>query len=133
MKLKGIITLTVIIFFTMLGFANDDDVVLDLKLVPEDEVSGVFSNSQATIIDEIKNDVFVNKYYEDGTVTSIRQKQKWFGVWYIDDLGQHCIKWNNKDVSDCGIIMQDEEGNWVKVKRGKIVKSYESIDKISPK
>ena len=54
MKLIRIIILAVFIFFTPLSIANDDNVVLDLKLVPEDEISDVFSNSQATIIDEVK-------------------------------------------------------------------------------
>ena len=93
-------------------------------------MNDVFSNSEVIVVDEVKDDMFVNQYYKDGLVTSNRQQKKLVGIWFIDQDGKHCIRWNHKDTSNCGIIMQDDEGNWVKMKEDRIVKRYENIESL---
>jgi hypothetical protein len=110
--------------------ASEAESKLDLRIIPVDEVNDVLSNTEVVVVDEIKDEMYVNRYYKDGAVSSIRDGKKLMGLWFIDKDGQHCIRWGQKDKSDCGIIMQDDEGNWVKVKKDQILKRYENIESL---
>ena len=100
---------------------------LDLSIVPEEDFKHIFSDTNVTIRNEKTDEVHKNKFYSDGTVTSKRGNSKWRGIWYTDENNQHCIRWDHKDKSTCGIIMQDENGDWVKVKDNEIIRHYELI------
>jgi hypothetical protein len=134
MKINNTVSLTLIILFcsSTFLFANEETKKLDLRIIPTDEVSDTLSNTEVVVVDEIKDEIYVNRYYKDGSVSSIRDGKNLLGLWFIDKDGQHCIRWKQKDKSDCGIIMQDDEGNWVKVKKDKILKRYENIESLPP-
>jgi hypothetical protein len=110
--------------------SSEPEKTLDLRIVPIDEVIDILSNSEVVVIDEIKNEMYVNQYYKDGSATSIRGGSNLVGLWFIDSEGEHCLRWSHKDRSDCGLIMQDDEGNWVKVKKDRILKRYENIESL---
>jgi hypothetical protein len=125
------ITLAILAIISLsTAHSNDDIKILDLRIIPIDEVNDVFSNSEVIVFDEIKDAMYVNRYYKDGSVTSIREGNRQVGLWFIDSDNQHCLRWKKNDNSDCGLIMQDDEGNWVKVKKDKILIRYENIESI---
>ncbi len=126
------IFILLVIFISVLIFPfsliSNDEQTLDLRIVPKEDFKEIFSDSAVTIIDEKTDETYVNKFYGDGTVTSKRKDNKWKGVWFADQKGRHCIRWDHRDKSNCGYIMQDDDGNWIKVKDDEVIKRYEKFD-----
>lgn len=124
----------ILIFFTSnLLFADSHEEMLDLKIVPAEDFYDVFSDTEIIISDEEIGQTNVNEYYENGTISSKRNGVEWKGFWYMDQNKQHCVRWNHKDSSNCALIMQDDEGNWVKVKDEEVVKRYKKIKPLPKK
>lgn len=124
------------IFLFALVFSVDADhevETLDLRIVPAKDFQEVLSDSEVIIKDEVKDETYTTKFHQDGSITSKRAGERWEGVWYTDKNDHHCIRWNHKDTSNCAAIMQDDEGNWVKVKDEEVVKRYKKIKPLSKK
>lgn len=119
----------VILMFVMASFSVHSN-SLDLTIVSEDQVNEVLSDSVVTIKDEEKDSRYKNIFHRDGTVTSKRSRGTIRGWWYTDGEGQHCIRWDHKNKSNCAVIMQDEFGHWVKVQDETIIRRYENIDRL---
>ena len=116
-----------ILYYPLIVLADNQKEVLDLRVVPEKDFKDIFSDSAVTFTDEKTNKTHINNFYKNGTVTSRRDGKRWKGIWFVDKSGQHCIRWNRKDKSNCAMIMQDDEGKWVKVKDDEIIRRYEKI------
>lgn len=111
-----------------ISFAQNTNSILDLRLVPEEEINEQFSGSIVHSTDLRTGSAQIDMFNKDGIVISSGKGKKKKGLWYTDGQGRHCIRWNNKDKSSCALIMQDGDGNWVKVKDNEILKSYHSIE-----
>ncbi len=115
------------------SYAAEEVDVLDLRIVPAEDFKDIFSDTVVTIKDEVNNETYNFNFYEDGLVTTKKDGVKRKGIWYIDENDNHCIKWNRKNKSNCALIMQDDEGNWVKVKDDEIIRSYKKIKPLKKK
>ena len=135
LKLIKLSALTMLTLFSnvILFLAQADNLSnkLDLQYVEEIEINEQFSGMKVIAEDLRTSKTEALRFNKDGTVISkIGDKQR-KGLWYTDSRGQHCIKWDKKDESSCADIMQDDDGNWVKVKDDVIIKRYESFDKLN--
>lgn len=114
MKYKNYIstfTIPTSILFTNNLYSKNPYDTSQLEITPIDEIHEAFAGSKVSILDVLTQDVIKNQYYNDGTLKSRRKTKTWFGVWFIDGKGHLCIKWNNKDKSECGKIMKDKDNN----------------------
>jgi hypothetical protein len=104
---------------------------LDLNYVEEIEINEQFSGMKVIAEDLRVSKKEVLNFNKDGTVTSKIGEKERKGFWYTDSRGKHCIRWDDKDESNCADIMKDDDGTWVKVKDDAIIKRYESFDKLN--
>lgn len=104
---------------------------LNLEYIDETEINEQFSGMKVIAEDLRVSKKEVLNFNRDGSVTSKIGEKERKGLWYIDSRGKHCIRWDDKDESNCADIMQDENGNWVKVKDDVIIKRYESFEKLN--
>lgn len=109
---------------------KDDNVILDLdisEILKEQEINAIYSDTRVTGKNLESNEKYINDYYSNGTVKSKRKNKIRRGIWFIDENGQHCVRWNHKNTANCEMIGMDDDGNWVKFKDDEITKEIESF------
>ena len=123
--INSILTLFILILAPPFVIAeNEQQPVLDLTIVPIQEVDLLFSGVTAISINESTGGTIINNYYNDGKITSNRGNKKLEGFWYTDFEGNHCVKWHKNIRPNCGVIMKDDDGNWIRVKNTEIDRRY---------
>lgn len=76
-----------------------------------------------------KSDIkFLREYQSTGEVKEIKPNAGRLGHWRINELGQHCLKWEESAQEHCAFVQKDEKGvrkfQWRVGKKKKFIIEY---------
>ncbi len=98
----------------------DDATAPELQLAPGqlsvDEVWELYTGNSELVFSSSRQKTRWKAYYHpDGRMSGVDGGEAQTGIWFVDPLGRHCLRWDGTAKTRCHVILKQGDG-YVRVK-----------------